>query len=129
MKAADVVKMNQDELGIIKSWHQVGGTLHQTAEQLRAKLGLKILSVTLGANGALLADNTGVYQSKVYRVQVKDTIGSGDSFLAGIIKNLLLKKPAEEMINYASALGALVAQHHGANPLISDIEILEMMKK
>jgi fructokinase len=129
VKAADVVKMNQDELEIIKAWHQIGGTLHQVASQLRDRLGLKILIVTLGANGALLADRTGVYQSKVYRVQVKDTIGSGDSFLAGIIKNLLLEKSAEEMINYACALGALVAQHHGANPLITESEILELMRK
>lgn len=129
MTAADVVKMNQDEFEVIKSWHQISGTLHQAASQLRDRFGLKILIVTLGANGALLADHTGIYQSKVYRVQVKDTIGSGDSFLAGIIKNLLLEKPAGEMINYACALGALVAQHHGANPLVTEGEILELMRK
>jgi fructokinase len=40
-----------------------------------------------------------------------------------------MKKTAEEMINYACALGALVAQHHGANPEIKESEIFEMMKK
>jgi fructokinase len=129
LRSADVVKMNQDELGIIKSWHQVDGTLAQVAEQLKSKFGLKILIVTLGADGALLVDSTGAHRSKIYRVQVKDTIGSGDSFLAGVIKNLLLKKPADETVNYACALGALVAQHHGANPVITEGEILELMRK
>lgn len=129
LKSADVVKMNQDELELIKSWHQIDGTLNEVVRRLKDRFGLKILIVTLGANGALLVDDDGAHQSKVYRIQVKDTIGSGDSFLAGIIKNLLLKKPADEMINYACALGALVAQHHGANPLITEKEIFELMRK
>lgn len=129
LKSADVVKMNQDELEIINSWHQIDGDLTQTAERLKNKFDLKRLIVTRGANGALLVDETGVHQSKVFKVQVKDTIGSGDSFLAGIIKNLLLQKSSEEMINYACALGALVAQHHGANPSIQEAEILDLMKK
>lgn len=129
LKSADIVKMNRGELEIIKSWHHIEGTLHQVGEDLRDKFGLQMLIVTLGAEGAILVDDAGVHQSEVYRVQVKDTIGSGDSFLAGIVKNLLLKKPVEEMINYACALGALVAQHHGANPMIKESEIFEMMKR
>jgi len=129
LRSADVVKMNQDELEIISSWHQVQGTPEETAVLLRNRFGLKRLIVTLGANGALLVDDSGVHRSKIYKVEVKDTIGSGDSFLAGIIKNLLLDKPANEMINYACALGALVAQHHGANPPITENEILELMRK
>jgi len=129
LKSADVVKMNQDELEIIKSWHPVNGTQQQIAEELKRRYGIKLLIVTLGADGALLVGDEGTYQSKIYRVQVKDTIGSGDSFLAGIIKNLLLKTPPQEMLDYACALGALVAQHDGANPLIREKEILDLMKK
>jgi fructokinase len=60
-------------------------------------------------------------------VNVKDTIGSGDSFLAGMIKNFILQTPPAQALNYACALGALVAQHHGANPPISEAEILQLI--
>jgi fructokinase len=126
---ADVVKMNKDELLEISSWYSGNGSITDHAEYLKNKFALQKIIITLGAEGALLVDNSGVHKSKVYKVKIKDTIGSGDSFLAGIIKNLLSDKPTEDMINYACALGALVAQHEGANPSIKEEQIFELMQQ
>jgi len=129
IQTADVVKMNQDELEIINQWFgSASFSFEKKIDNLKSHFNLKKLLVTLGGDGAALADETGITYSKVYKVEVKDTIGSGDSFLAGIIKNVLLKKSSKEMLAYACALGSIVATHHGANPEIKEEEIYSMIK-
>jgi fructokinase len=128
LQRADIVKTNNEELGIINSWFGGEGSLETRSEFIRKKFNLKKIITTLGPEGALLVDESGAHRSRAYPVEVKDTIGSGDAFLAGIIKNLLQNKPNDYMINYASALGALVATQHGANPKISEQEILDLIK-
>ncbi len=130
LSKADIVKMNEDELTILHDWFETETlSLDQKLINIKSRFGLKALIVTRGGDGALLLDETGLHSSKVYKVEVKDTIGSGDSFLAGMIKNFYLKQSPEYALNYACALGALVAQHHGANPPIKENEILGVMNK
>jgi len=56
-----------------------------------------------------------------------DTVGAGDSFLATLIVRLLKGKSPQKSLNYACAVGALVAGNEGANPKISDTEIKKYM--
>jgi fructokinase len=129
MRKSDIVKMNEDELAVVHQWlDQSNTSLEQKIKNVRSKFGLKKVILTRGGDGAMLLDEHGLYSSEVFRVEVKDTIGSGDSFLAGMIKNFFLKNSPEQSLNYSCALGALVAQHHGANPPIKEGEILQMMK-
>ncbi|HLZ16944.1 MAG TPA: carbohydrate kinase family protein, partial [Cyclobacteriaceae bacterium] len=112
----------------VHQWFDSGSaSLEQKAKKVKSMFGLSQVIVTCGGDGALLVDDAGLHSSKVYRVEVKDTIGSGDSFLAGMIRNFYLRNSPEQSLNYACALGALVAQHHGANPQIKEKEILELM--
>jgi fructokinase len=127
---ANIVKMNDEELDIIGAWYGLGDA--QMADKMRAiktKFGLTMLVVTEGANGASLLDGTGFYKSNGYAVKVQDTIGSGDSFLAGLLKNYFEGNAPEKMLNYACALGALVATHKGANPPIQEADIFKMMER
>jgi fructokinase len=48
--------------------------------------------------------------------------------LAGLLSKLLTGIAPQEAINFACALGALVAQEEGANPKISTKAIAEYMK-
>jgi fructokinase len=127
---ADIVKMNDDELNIISAWYAMENT-GETAQMqyLKDKFNLKIVIVTRGANGAICLDHSGVYESKGFKVQVQDTVGSGDAFLAGFLKNLLDDKAPDHSLKYACALGALVASHKGANPVIKEAEIVGKMEE
>ena len=60
-------------------------------------------------------------------VKVVDTVGSGDSFLAGLTYKLLNNAPPQEAIAFACALGALVASRHGATADISLEEVEAFM--
>ena len=127
---ADIVKMNDDELDIIAAWYDLSERNNQEIlTHLKEKFTLKTLIVTKGSNGAMLIDNQGFFESKGFKVEVMDTIGSGDSFLAGFLKNYLSGNSPEYSLTYACALGALVASHKGANPKIDEMDILKMIEK
>ncbi len=49
-------------------------------------------------------------------MEVADTIGSGDAFLAGLISKLTIGASPSEVLEFSSALGALVASHTGPCP-------------
>jgi fructokinase len=69
-----------------------------------------------------------MYYNSGYKIEVADTVGAGDSFLAGLLTQLLTGNDAQFAINYACALGALVAQKEGANPKIEAATIADFMK-
>lgn len=126
---ADIVKMNDDELAIIANWYALTErTNEEILANLKEKFDLKTLIVTRGSNGAMLIDNQGFFESKGFKVEVMDTIGSGDSFLAGFLKNYLAGNSPEYSLTYACALGALVASHKGANPAINEKDILKTIE-
>jgi fructokinase len=47
---------------------------------------------------------------------VADTVGSGDAFLAAFLSRLTDGARPEEILDYASAMGALIASYPGACP-------------
>jgi len=130
MKQADFIKFNDDEI------------LELSADMSGKKLGLEEsirffaqetqtlrICVTMGAHGAVLFQNNTFFYNEGYKIQVRDTVGAGDSFLATIIYQLLTGVNAVTALNYACAVGAIVASKEGANPIITDEEIQEIMQK
>ncbi len=54
-------------------------------------------------------------------------MGAGDSFLGSLISKLLQQETPQKALNYACAIGALVASQEGANPKFSAEEIEKFM--
>ncbi|HOI48604.1 MAG TPA: PfkB family carbohydrate kinase, partial [Prolixibacteraceae bacterium] len=55
-------------------------------------------------------------------------VGAGDAFLAGLIDAMIEKRPPEESLARACAVGALVASREGATPGYLPAEI-EQIKR
>ncbi len=132
MKQADLVKLNDDELFELVAAY--GSPYHGLAQNIRflADLsGVRRLCVTLGRHGVVYFCEGKLYSHHGYRVKVADTVGAGDSFLAGFIFQLLQGKEPEEILDFACALGALAASKHGATPEISlqDISVFRQPEK
>jgi len=132
LQYADIVKLNEDELKIVAKWYEIEGDEENQLREISQKFNLNTLIVTKGGDGAILLrlENDGkkhFYQQAGYKVVVADTIGSGDSFLAGFLKNILNGKSSEYALNFACAIGAVVASHSGANPAITEADIEEVM--
>ncbi|MBN1386846.1 MAG: carbohydrate kinase [Bacteroidales bacterium] len=114
---ADIVKMNREELSLVSGLNGTRQeTLEEEAELVFNKYNIRILCVTLGAQGAfLMTGHDRIYQ-KGFRVNTVDTVGAGDAFLAGFIHYYLNNKPLKETLEFACRLGAYVASREGANP-------------
>lgn len=124
MNQADFIKFNDDELFEIcamynSPFHSLDQNIHFIAE----KTNTKQICVTKGSHGAVLYSSGKMFYNSGYKVKVADTVGSGDSFLAGLLYQLFTENNPQNAIDFACALGALVAQNEGANPKITMEEI------
>jgi len=128
MKQSDFIKFNDDELYEISEYlnspfHSLEQNILFIAEQTQAKS----ICVTKGSHGAVLYHNGKMYYNSGYKITVADTVGAGDSFLAGLLSKLLTNEEPQKAIDFACALGALVASNEGANPKIKNEEIAKFM--
>lgn len=128
MLAADFIKFNDDELKeICEDLQSNIKSLEQNIRFIAEKTNTKTVCVTLGSHGAVLYYDNQFYHNCGFKVHVVDTVGSGDSFLAALTINLLQGKNPQYALNYASAVGAIVAQFEGANPVIDPAQITEFL--
>ena len=130
MNAANFIKFNDDELTeISKGLGIQGASIEQTIVSVATKTNTASICVTLGEKGAILFYDQRFFYSKGYQVEVVDTVGSGDSFLATLIDALLKDEDPQLAIDKSCAVGALVAKNKGANPMISEVEIDAIMNQ
>ncbi len=130
MQKADFIKFNDDELfEICRELDFNSGDLKKNIEFISKKTITETICVTLGGKGAVLYIDKTLYNNIGFKVNVADTVGAGDSFLASLINKLLKKETPQKAIDFACAVGALVASNDGANPKISDKQIIKFMGK
>ncbi len=129
MNKANFIKFNDDELYEISAY--LGSPFHsleQNIQFIAEKTNTNHICVTKGSHGAVLLYDNQLFYNSGYKIKVADTVGAGDSFLAGLLSKLLTGVTPQNAINFACALGALVAQNEGANPKISPETISEFMQ-
>lgn len=128
MQTADFIKFNDDELNeICHDLNSNKKSLEQNIKFIAKETNTATICVTLGSHGAVLYFNNTFYYNSGFKVNVVDTVGSGDSFLASLIMTLLNDEDPQFALNQACAIGAIVAQNEGANPIIKQSEIEEFL--
>ncbi len=130
MNKADFIKFNDEEILEIAS--ELGfksDNLEDNMQFISEKTNTKSICVTLGKHGSLLLWEGKIYQHGGYPVKVADTVGAGDSFLASLIAQLLSDNNPDTALDFASAVGALVASYSGANPKLRNEEIEGLIKE
>ena len=129
MDKTDFIKLNDDELyEIAKSMGCKYHSLEQNLAFIAEKTNTDYLCVTKGNHGALLHIQGKSYYNSGYHIQVVDTVGAGDSFLGSLIYQLCIGSSAQHAIDFACAVGAMVAQRQGATPILSHQQINEFIE-
>ena len=123
-----LLKLNQAELELISGWFTNYKSDEDRIKTLRNKFNIPNIVVTKGSEGAMFDCEGKVYTFPGYKIVVADTVGSGDSFLAALLTKLLDGKSPGESLQFACAVGALIAGYHGACPNYSTEEIFTLMK-
>lgn len=120
LQHAEFIKFNDDELFEIA---EMLGSRYNSLEQnllfMAVKTNAKQICVTKGRHGAVLMDDKKLYYNSGYKIEVKDTVGAGDSFLGTLLAKLLQGEEPQKSLDHACAAGALVAGKEGANPELS----------
>jgi fructokinase len=118
---ANIVKLNHEELPHVMRMLglEYDGDV-ASAVRLRKEKALKLVCITRGENGSVLADESGTHAHPGFAVRVVDTIGSGDAFTAGLVHHFLRNASLEDMNEAANRLGAWVASNAGATPVPRD---------
>jgi tagatose 6-phosphate kinase len=99
-----VIKPNKDEIEQLFPIDSSSfGQLAQTAQSLRQS-GIEIAAISVGKEGAVVACGQGVFYAKPPAVDVVNTVGSGDSMIAGFAIGICRKYSVIETIRYAVAL-------------------------
>lgn len=129
---ADVIKVSDEELpevgrllgdaeltaGLPK---EDGSDLTQAAENaaevlLRLSPQCRLVAITLGPHGSLLADRFGKHRHHGFPVKVVDTIGAGDAFTAGMVHAYMGRTSLAQISDVANRCGSYVASQPGATP-------------
>lgn len=116
LQKADILKINDDELEILTAAYKLPKDPIKAIAGLVGRFDIKMACITKGADGAIIIDRKNVYHHAGYKVQVEDTVGSGDAFLSGFISKFLSGNSPDEILDFACALGALVATQKGGTP-------------
>lgn len=118
---ATVVKMNEEEAGLLIGGGN--GPLKDKIMEFRAKYHAQTICVTRGENGAIVWHDHDFFEHPGFKVNVVDTVGAGDAFLATFIAGILAKQPMQQILVKACAIGAFVTSKRGANPVYNANEI------
>jgi len=118
LREAQLVKLNSDELRrLTGASARRPDALERTIRRFSRRHGIPRVCVTAGACGAGLLWDGGWSWEEARPIEICDTVGAGDAFLAGLLAALLLHRctPAEALA-HACRLGEFVAARDGATP-------------
>lgn len=124
---ADVVRASDSDL----EWLYPDRDARDTA-QAWLGLGASLVCVTYGSGGPWAVVSGGEARAKAVPVEVEDTVGAGDSFMAALISALVERElvtaakrdklanisptVVKEVIDYAARAAAITVSRAGANP-------------
>ena len=122
----DLIKISDEECELI-----TGHASPEAAAQALVSMGLSAVAVTLGENGALVANREGIAAVEALPCTVVDTTGAGDSFWGGFLHKFLAsgKRPQELSLadiagfaRFGNAVASLCVEGRGAIPSMPTAE-------
>jgi fructokinase len=130
----DILKVSEEELEILSDSSNLLPSIYKLM-----KYGIKVLIVTQGAKGCIIATGCGIREVRSYKTPIVDTLGSGDSFLGAFLSRVARQPKIfeecdfgtlGEFARYANAAGAVCASKIGAIPAMpTDAEIRNCMEQ
>ena len=104
-----MIKPNLDEIRML-----TGTPCESLEEMIEAakeihKSGVEIVAISLGAEGSFVVCDQGIYQAKVPKIDAVNTVGCGDSMIAGFAVGFSKNISVEGGLRLASAVSAAAA--------------------
>lgn len=101
-----MIKPNIDEIRMLTARPMnTQESLIQAAKDIHEE-GIPVVVLSLGGDGSLVVCTEGVFRVRVPKIQAVNTVGCGDSMIAGFAVGFARNLPIEETICLASAISA-----------------------
>ena len=90
--------------------------------------GIELVIVSMGADGAVFMDKSGAVRSFPFEIDVKSTVGAGDSMVGATVYSVLNGFSLEKTAKIATAAGTLTSSKEGTQFCSAD-EITNTLRK
>jgi sugar/nucleoside kinase (ribokinase family) len=91
-------------------------------------LGPKVVAVTMGAEGSLIASDGEMAHVPAFKVSVVDSTGAGDAFMGGLSYGLLQGWDRKQIGSFANACAAICCTKVGARAMGKSAEVIALLK-
>ncbi|WP_299549852.1 carbohydrate kinase [Seonamhaeicola sp.] len=118
LKKTNLLKINDEELEILSTLFGISGSEIERAKTLMKTYGVESLALTKGTSGSYFLRGKEIDYQPIIKTIVKDTVGAGDAFLAGLVSGLLTGLSINAAHKQACKVSSFVCAQNGAmNPL------------
>jgi fructokinase len=116
LERADVVKVNHHEMATLAGWFELPPNGAQAARALSEKFDCAIVCLTRGRDGAGMWRDGAWTDHPGFEVEVRDTVGAGDAFLAVLLAGIFAGTESKALLTNANLIGAYMVTQAGAVP-------------
>ncbi len=117
LEMANFLKLNDSELPVLARLLGLSGlTDKQQLAELAERYSLRLVVFTCGARGSMFYDGSLWSEHSAPTVDVKDTVGAGDSLTAAVAMGVLSGWTLDTIGERANAIAAYVCSCEGATP-------------
>lgn len=126
LSTSDVLLLTSDEA---ESLTGLRNPITAGQELLRKGLRTKWVVVKMGPRGSILVTKSSLSCAPAFKVNVTDTVGCGDSFVAAVAFGFIHNVPTVNTLTIANAVGAATAMGCGAGRNVATLErVIELMR-
>ena len=79
-----------------------------------------MIALTKGIEGSILYSEGKISKHEGYRVEMGDTVGAGDAFVAALVTGLLRGYELDDLNNKANRVASYICSKHGATPSLTN---------
>ncbi|WP_051229084.1 ribokinase [Paludibacterium yongneupense] len=114
----DYLVVNETEAALIAGHAVIDRASATIAAGILLSMGARHVLLTLGAEGALVADGAGVRHYPAFPTTVVDTTAAGDTFIGGLAAALIEGATLDRAVRLGMAASAICVSRPGAQPSI-----------
>lgn len=127
LRMSDVLLVTSEEAESLTS---IQDPILAGQELLRKGVRTKWVIVKMGSKGSILITMSSISYAPSFKVNVVDTVGCGDSFVAAIAFGYINNLPLVHTLTVANAVGAATAMGSGAGRNVATLEnVMELLKR
>ncbi|KAL1329737.1 hypothetical protein HN51_046913 [Arachis hypogaea] len=126
LRMSDVLLLTSDEA---ESLTGLGDPILAGQEFLKRGIRTKWVIIKMGSHGSILITASNIACAPAFKVDVIDTVGCGDSFVAAVAYGYIHNMPLVNTLTIANAVGAATAMGCGAGRNVAKLENVKDLLK